>query len=296
MYALLKMYKENDQYDDVAKICGWLVDIEKGENQIQVAQQYADACIRIGNPEAARVQLEQVALRQPESKEIRNELQRIYEQVGAQKELAMLLKEDADKVDDPIARAELLRQVGIALLSIDEIDEATPALLEALELVPGDPEATAALADVHLARDEVEEASALLDTAIAACKNQRSPELSVLQHRKSRVAKSQGDREGELSWLKQALLSDRSGGWIAVQLANRAEEYEDWDMAIWALRTIAMMKEDTPLPRAEVFLRQGQIALIRGDEKRAKLFARQAEQEDSGSEAVKAFLSKLGIG
>jgi hypothetical protein len=135
-----------------------------------------------------------------------------------------------------------------------------------------------------------------LDEAIAACKNQRSPELSVLQHRKSRVAKNQGDHEGELSWLKQALLSDRTSGWIAVQLANRAEEYEDWDMAIWALRTIAMMKEDNPLPRAEVFLRQGKIALVRGDERRAKLFARQAEQEDAESEPVRAFLSKLGIG
>jgi hypothetical protein len=67
-------------------------------------------------------------------------------------------------------------------------------------------------------------------------------------------------------------------------------------MAIWALRTIAMMKEDIPLPRAEVFLRQGKIALVRGDERRAKLFARQAEQEDAESESVRAFLSKLGIG
>jgi hypothetical protein len=142
----------------------------------------------------------------------------------------------------------------------------------------------------------VEKASELLDEAIAASKSQRSPELSVLQHRKSRVAKSKGDNEGELSWLKQALLSDRSSGWIAVQLADSAEEYEDWDMAIWALRTIAMMKEESPLPRAEVFLRQGKIALVRGDERRAKLFARQAEQEDSESEAVKAFLSQFGIG
>ena len=44
-----------------------------------------------------------------------------------------------------------------------------------------------------------------------------------------------------------------------------------------------------------VFLRQGKIALIRGDERRAKLFARQAEQEDADSEDVKTFLSKLGI-
>jgi tetratricopeptide (TPR) repeat protein len=296
MYALVNMYEEDERYDDVAKIYGRLVDIEKGEKQIQVAAQYADACIRIGNPDAARVQLEQVALRQPESKEIRNELRKVYELVGAQKELAMLLKEDADNEDDPVERAELLRRVGIALLSIDEIEEATPALLEALKLVPGDPEATAALADVHLANDEEDQASKILDEAIAACKNQRSPELSVLQHRKSRVAKSQGDHEGELSWLKQALLSDRTSGWIAVQLANRAEEYEDWDMAIWALRTIAMMKEDIPLPRAEVFLRQGKIALVRGDERRAKLFARQAEQEDAESESVRAFLSKLEVG
>jgi tetratricopeptide (TPR) repeat protein len=227
---------------------------------------------------------------------IRAELRRIYELSGAQKELAMMLKEDADQVEDEAERAELLKKVGMALLSIDEIEEAAPALKASLEILPGDPEATAALADVYLADGNVGEATAMLDEAIAKCKGKRVPQLGVLLHRRAQVARAQEDNAGELSWLKQAVLADRASGWIAVELADRSEECEDWDMAIWALRTIAMIKGDTPLPRAEVFLRQGKIALVRGDDKRAKLFARQAQQEDEESEAVKAFLQQLGIG
>jgi len=296
LHLLLGLYEGAGQHEDVAKVCSRLIDLEKGDAQIELGQRFAEACVLAERPDAARVQLEQIYLRQPDSEEIRSELRRVYELSGAQKELAMMLKEDADKVEDETERAELLRKIGMVLLSIDEIEEAAPALKASLEILPGDPEATAALADVLLADGDIGGATEMLDEAISKCKGQRSPQLAVLQHRRAKVAQAQDDQPGELSWLKQAVLSDRASGWMAVELTDRAEACEDWDMAIWALRTIAMMKEDSPLPRSGVFLRQGKIALVRGDEKRAKLFARQAQQEDEESESVKAFLEQLGIG
>ena len=294
MQLLLKLYNEEEKWEEIPELCLRLVDLTEEEEQARIAIILADASQRSDNPEKAREGLETVYNRQPNNRELRNKLSEIYELLGAQKELATLLIEQAESTEDDEERAQLLKRGGILLLSMDEVDEATPALESALALIPADPETTVALTDVYNARGSIAEAADLLDAAISACKGQRSPDLCLLQQRKARLARSEGDVAGELKWLRQAVLTDRSNGWVAVELADRAEELEEWDMAVWALKTIALMKEESPLPRSQVFIRQGKICLHRGDKRRALLFARQAEQEDPESPDVATFIQGIG--
>ncbi|MCP4599895.1 MAG: hypothetical protein GY847_05025 [Proteobacteria bacterium] len=290
----LDLHTDGERWDDTARVCAKLVELRDGEAQIETVLRLAEACRLSGKPEDAKAQLEQIHSTQPKNRHIRNELAKIYEQVGAKKELATLIIDDAWTTEDKAARAALLQRAGVLFWSVGEIGEAKPALEAALALVPGDAQTIAALADIRIADGALGEASELLEAAIKACKGHRTPELCLLQKRKAQIARAEGNTEEELKCLKQATLCDRTDGDVAVELASRAEELEEWDMAVWALKTIALMKADAPISRAEVFLRQGRISLHRGDERRAMLFARQAQQEDPNLEEVAVFLNELG--
>ena len=77
-------------------------------------------------------------------------------------------------------------------------------------------------------------------------------------------------------------------------MADLAERLEKWDLAVKALRTIALMEGDSPMSRGQAFLRQGRIALRKGDRKRAVLWARKARQEDPDLAEIEAFMAELG--
>src|SRR5690606_36493838 len=99
----------------------------------------------------------------------------------------------------------------------------------------------------------------------------RSPQLSELQHAMANVAEAAGDDEGRFAWLEAALQSDRRNGVVAAELAVFAMERGEYDAAIKALQLVALLKEDSPMSRAEAYLRQGIIAQERGDTKKALL-------------------------
>ncbi|MCP4680400.1 MAG: tetratricopeptide repeat protein [Deltaproteobacteria bacterium] len=293
MQMLLDILSTDERWEDVARICSELVNIEEGEAQINAATRLAQASRNAGNPEMARSHLEVVLATQPEARIVRGELIQIYEKTNAHSELAAFLMEDASIMENVEKRALLLRRAGMLYLAAENFDEAAPALEASLALAPNDAETTASLVDIQLAVGALEEATRLLDTAINACKGQRSPALGLLQQRKARIARAQEDSAEELKWLKQAVLTDRANGDVALELADRASELEDWDIAVWALKTIALMKTGAPISRAQVFLRQGEISLLRGDKRRAILFGRQAQQEDPNLEEATTFLSEI---
>ena len=60
-----------------------------------------------------------------------------------------------------------------------------------------------------------------------------------------------------------------------------------------ALRAITMMDDPRPISRAMAFLRQAQIARLRGDPRRAQHWARKAKQLDEGLTEADTFLAEL---
>jgi tetratricopeptide (TPR) repeat protein len=124
-------------------------------------------------------------------------------------------------------------------------------------------------------------------------RGRRSPELCVLQYHKAKVAHAMGDKPEELQLLKEAYHSDRNNGDVAIELADLAEEMEDYDLAIRVLRSIALM-EAAPITRAVAYLRQGFIADKRGDRQKAVLWGRKALMEDPNCQDATDFLQRIG--
>ncbi|MDJ0765567.1 MAG: tetratricopeptide repeat protein [Myxococcota bacterium] len=292
---LIALHKTLDNWHEVAKICLTLVEIEQGDKQAEAATELAAACQKGDVPETALSTLERAFETQPENTQMRDALYAMYDHSGAYTKLAALLLEDAQVCEDDEEKAELLCRAGTLFLTVDDIVTAESVLGQALALRPGDIPTIIALVDVHLECDEVDAAEALLEKGLATCKDQKDPHLATLQQRRARVARRKEDTETELKWLKTAALNDRSNGWIVMELVERAEALEEWEMAIWGLKTIALMKTESPLTKAQVFLRQAKIFLLRGDKKRAMLFARQAYQEDPENDETTRVLDDLGL-
>jgi thioredoxin-like negative regulator of GroEL len=165
---------------------------------------------------------------------------------------------------------------------------------QTLELTPEDFEIGLFLIDLYMERGELDEANALADQAIQEQGGRRSKELGLLQQRKSAIMGAYGDVSQELSWLEQAFLSNRNDGEIAIQLADLAEQMEEWDVALKALRQISVFKEDLPVSKAEALLRQARIAAYHEEDvKRGILYAKKALQLEPEYEEAQAFLDEV---
>jgi tetratricopeptide (TPR) repeat protein len=294
LHALADLDEAAGAWDAVAYTCGRLLHVEQGEAAIATVLRLADACERAGRTEEARPALEHVAYQHPESPELRARLRKLYEQIGARRELADVILREANESSDPAAKLERYKQAGALLLAAGDAAAAAPALEAALAIRPGDHETTVNLTDAYVATARLEQATALVDAAIAAHKGRRSRDLAVLQHRMARIAFAAGDRNVELAWLNVALDADMQNGAVASELAEVATTLGQLDVALKALRAVTMMKAPGPMTKAQAYLRQAMIAHHQGDARKAVVLARKAQSEDPHLADAKQFLASLG--
>ncbi|MEM1033649.1 MAG: tetratricopeptide repeat protein, partial [Myxococcota bacterium] len=292
---LLSLARDEDQWEEVERLSLRLVDALEGDGQVEAAAHFFEACERQGQPENAREVLERVWAARPGDAKIRGEVRRLYELIGAHGELARLLIEEAQDIDDQDEKVAHLRWAGEALLSTGDLEPAVGALQQVLELVEDDAEALCLLADVRIMEADYTGAHQLLDDAIGRARR-TSPTLFMLYQRKSYVHQAEGDPYAQLDALKRAYQAARKNPHVAAELADLAESLEDWDLAVTTLRAITAMEDQGPISAAHALVRQGRIALRLGDEKRAKLCARRAAMTQADDETVQAFLAEIGEG
>jgi len=261
---------------------------------VQAAVRLADACARAGRPGDALAGLEAVYRAQPASDVVRAYLRRTYDQTGARRELAEILQTDAAHAPDDDTRFTLLRQAGELLLSVEDGPGAAAALAAALTVNPADHDASLLLVDAHILAGDLQAASELLNALITAQKGRRSAKLAALQHRTARIARAMGDFAAELDWLKQSFETDKKNGDVASELADRAEENDDLDLALKALQAVTLFKSPGPLSQAMAFLRQARIMHRRGDAAKAILWGKRALQEDPELADAAEFLREIG--
>jgi tetratricopeptide (TPR) repeat protein len=294
----LRALRERDtaasRWGDVVQSCARLLEVETGEARIATALALADACANAGNPGDARAALERVHKDEPRDPELRVRLRALYEAISAHAELAGLLFADAQATKDPSDRVSLLQRAARLYLQAGDPGAALSPLTEATKLQPDDAESQLLMIDISIQLGKLPQALQALDQAITAMKRRRSPELAQLYQRMARVAAAQGDGEEQLKWLNQAVEIDRKNAEIASELAEAAIAAESWDAAMKALRALTMMDDPRPISRALAFLKQAQIAHLRGDPRRAQHWAKKAKELDPNLEEVDGFLAVIG--
>lgn len=282
---LRELQTEAQQWELVIGVCERLVTLDQGEAQEDAAMALASAYEMLGKPADARATLELAREKQPASAKIRGALRRLYEMIGAHRELARLLIEEAETMEDPEQRIAYLRWAGQTLVMVGDVEGAVPALRRVLELVPGDVGASVSLVDSHIVAGQLDEADQLLEEAMNELKAKRNTrDLPVFLHRKAHVARARGDAEQQLAWLQKAHQADSKNGDIAADLADLAEALEQWETAGKALRAITLLEAPCRITQAQALIRQGRIFLRQGDKKRAMMFARRAKRDEADPE------------
>jgi tetratricopeptide (TPR) repeat protein len=282
------------RWSDVAAICARLIEVEQGDSRIEAALGLADACERLGQLEDGLAALQRVHEDAPDAVVLRNRLRDVYQQLGQTRELAALLSGDAELATEPADKLALLLRAAELYLEVGEPSAASQPLSRALELAPDDDRTRLMLVDLHLSLGEVDEASNIVEAIVSNPKRKRSPELAMFQQRAARISAARDDRPGQLKWLSTALETDRKSGEVASELAEASLAIEDYDTAMKALRTLTMMEDPKPITRALAFLKQAQIAAVRGDVQRAQHWARKAKSLDENLAEIDEFLVSIG--
>ncbi len=282
------------RWDQVVELCDRIVGLEEGPARIAAALLVAAACVQAGYPADARPVLEAVARDNPADPVLRDHLRRIYEDTGSHRELAELALSEAEHASDQGDRFAALRRAASLFMEAAADPEAAVVPLQAAhELRPRDGDVAVMLADALIGANRLQEAANFLDVALAAQKGRRSREVSMMQQRMAAIAGAVGDRANEAGWLNAALDSDAQNSEAAARLADVATEMAQWDVAIKALKAIAMMKSPKPITRAMAYVRQALIAQHQGDLRKAVLLARKAQTEDPNLEDANTLLLEL---
>lgn len=283
-----------ERWDEVVRHLARLVEVEEGEEQVAAALGLAEACTRLGQPAAARDGLEAAVTAQPADARLRAALEQLYEATGALRELAYMLRQDADAVEEEEPRFLLFRRAGELLVAAGDPEGALEPLTQAVALRADDHDLVVALSDAYMGSGRLQEAVELLQDGINGFKKRRSPALAAMQLRMSRIAGISGDPETQKEWLNVALESDKNNGEVASELAALAIELGDDDTALKALRVVTLLKTPGPMSKAIAFLRQAQIAHRQGDAQKAVLWARRARLEDDALVEAHEFLQQIG--
>jgi golgin subfamily B member 1 len=274
-----------------------LVGLEEGDAAVETALRLADACERAGRPGDARGALERARLVVPQDRTVRERLEHVYEQTGAWHELADLALEDARASGDVAARFALLLRAGALLLEhAADPGAAIPPLEEARALRPSDAECAGQLADALTLSGRATEGQVVLEQILAPYKGKRTKELAPLYWRLARVARYLGDGAGEVRSLVLALECDSQNGQVCSDVAFRALELDQLDLANRALRSITLLKTPGPMSKALAYQYMGEIARKQGDPKRAVMLLKRALTEDPSLDGARALIDAIERG
>jgi tetratricopeptide (TPR) repeat protein len=225
---------------------------------------------------------------------LRDRMRQLYERTGEQRELAVLLMGDADYHNDPSEKLACWQRAAEIFINLGDSESAIEPLQKAMELAPDDDRTRLLLIDIDMSLGRIDTAAEHIEQAINSHKRRRSPELAQLQQRMARVSAARGDTESQLKWLNTALDTDRKSGEIASELVEAAMACGDHETAMKALRTLTMMEDPRPITRALAFLKQAEIAMLKGDSQRAQHWARKAKSLDESLQEADDLLAKIG--
>jgi tetratricopeptide (TPR) repeat protein len=295
--ALATLEASLDRWDAASAALRRLVGLEEGAAAIETALHLADACERADRSGDARGALERARILAPADREVRERLERVYEHTGAWHELSDLALEDARASRDVAERFALLLRAGSLLLErAGESETAIVTLQEALALRPTDVNCIGLLADAYTLSGQPAGATALLERAMGPHKGRRTRELAPLYWRLARVARCADDTVGEARALVQAIECDSQNGQVCADVALRAMEIGQLELANRALRAVTLLKTPGPLSKALGYQYMGEIARKQGDAKRALTLLRRALVEDPTLEGARALVDTMERG
>jgi tetratricopeptide (TPR) repeat protein len=313
--ALAALEDKHGSWDAASAAYRRLLPLEDEEGLVAAALKLADACERGEHLGEARSALERALQAAPTDPAVRARLRDVYNVLGAGRELADLILEDAAASTDAAAKCGLLLHAGRLLLDGGEAPAHAAAVLEEARslLAPQPPSAgpraeeqeiLLLLSDAYVLIGRVADAQTLLDIAVAAHKGRRSKQLAAVHRKRAQLELAVGDRTAALTALTRSFEGDPQNAALAMELGELAIELEDLELASRAYRGATLMKlapagstEGVPvIARAHAYYQLARIAVAQGDRRKARLMIDKAVADDATHEGARYLLEQLRAG
>jgi golgin subfamily B member 1 len=300
--AMARIEEREEHWDAASTIFRRLLPLEEGDELTSVALKLADACERAGRPADARAGLERALKSAPGHAGARAKLKDVYQSTGANRELAQLVLEDAQKQGDVAGRFALLLRCGGLLLGPDgDSAQAVGVLEEARSLRTDDDDAVVLLGRAYVAVGRTADGLRLFEDTIAGRKAKRGKSLAAMHHEISRIRLLEGDLSAALEALAKAFEMEPHDGEIAFELGLLARDLDDHDLAARAFRSVTFMKTAaagstdgaTPAAKAQAYYFLALMAQGQGDPRKARLLVQKALSEDPTLVQAKQLLEEL---
>ncbi len=267
-----------------------LVDVEQGDALIESALRYSEACELGGRIGDGRVALERALNQDRLHVELRRRLERTYEALGAQRQLADLLHEGASNEPDPVLRVAALLRVATLLLGPEGDPAAAVAVLEsAREDNPESVEVVLLLARAYALAQCSEEALALLNAIAEANRGRRTKSMAGIYDTMAQIHMTEGYLTDALLALSKAFEFDPKNGELAMRLGQLALEMDEDEQAQRVFRSVSLMRSSTPgssdgapaEAKADANYYLAVLARKAGDPRKAKVLVSKALAEKS---------------
>jgi tetratricopeptide (TPR) repeat protein len=292
--ARAELERRDDRFEDALPYFRAALGGLEGELLLRASLGAADCALALGSLDDARDSLLYARSADPANADVLRRLADVLAQLGDEEGRGEVLAILATLVTDPEERGRLALDTGIALYTQGRLEEALEALAQARAALPDDLDAIALYADTLTALDRLDDAKAVLDDELGRHKGQRTKELGALYYRVGRIAQARGDEAGELKALSTVLDMDPQNGAAAAELADLALRVGQSVLATKALRAITMLKEESPMPKANAYFHLGEIAYQEGDAVKASMMLKQALDEDPSLGEARDLLRIVG--
>ena len=269
--ALARLHTGRNEH---AAAVGWLeqrLEVSAPSERAATVVRLAQAQLGAGRLERALDCLERALADDPNARNVRDLLAEQYRRAARWQQLAQLLTDGAEFVDEAPERLARLREAAdIHLQRLDSPSDAIPLLERATELAPDDRTLQTTIADAFRAAGRLDDAQAILDRLIEAYGRRRPPERANVHYQLARIARVRADHEAALAQLDIAAGIDMGHAEIHRMLGDVAREAGQLERAERAYRKLLLIVRRHPpvstddprvITASEVLLELYRIAL-----------------------------------
>lgn len=282
-----------------------LAEVVQGEELIALVLELGHACEQLGTPERARAAIERALSVEPHHAELRSRLAAIYRSLGATRELASLMLDDARQIENLEARQARLLEIA-EMLSGPEGDPilAESVLEEARQIGPENIEVILLLARARAQSGRFDDAVSLLNDVVTAQKGRRTRMLARVYQELSRLQLEEGFLTDAFEYLTKAAEIDIRNGALTMALGKLAVELDEKEVAQKTFGRAALMKlvegegehaeGITRTDRADANYQLAVFARDAGDLRKARMLITKALGDNPHHAAARELMQHLG--
>ena len=232
----------------------------------------------------------------PEREDLRAKLEEILEATEDYEELARLLRDSVQKLEDVSAKLPYLAR--LATLYRDALQDPRGAVTYLEQAAQIDPENRAhllPLCDVYMEVGEEDCAVDILRKIIESFGGRRSKEVAAFHHRLGKALESSGNSQEALEHYTQAFRIDLTNVEVLRDLGNLYYQTGDFPQAQKTFRALLLqrLEPEFGITKADIYYYLGDIAVKEGDQVKARSMLERALNEDREHESAKSLLASL---